>query len=163
MKFGIWHHFPEYESMYASSYGRIVLSDGVIRDGHLNGKYLTIVINDINSTRRYTLTVSRVIAASFFGRNDDLIVNHKDGNTINNKLDNLEYATQQYNVIHAYNTGLNKHVRRIRQFDLQGNFIKEYPSIAQAGRDNNCRASSISNVLGISGRTYKNYVWLYAN
>lgn len=33
-------------------------------------------------------------------------INHKDGNKLNNNLDNLEWCTQQYNLKHAMDTGL---------------------------------------------------------
>lgn len=37
---------------------------------------------------------------------EDLLINHKDGDKLNNDLTNLEWVTQSENTIHAYNTGL---------------------------------------------------------
>lgn len=39
---------------------------------------------------------------------DELEVNHKDGNKLNNNLDNLEWCTTSENQKHAFKTGLQK-------------------------------------------------------
>jgi hypothetical protein len=48
----------------------------------------------------------RLIASTFIGNIDGLTVNHKDGNTLNNTIENLEIVTQSKNNIHAIKTGL---------------------------------------------------------
>ena len=37
---------------------------------------------------------------------DNLVINHKDGNKLNNNLENLEWCTQAYNNAEAYRLGL---------------------------------------------------------
>ena len=37
---------------------------------------------------------------------DNLVINHKDGNKLNNNLENLEWCTQEYNNAEAYRLGL---------------------------------------------------------
>jgi hypothetical protein len=60
-----------------------------------NGKYLSKAIH-------------RLVAQTYIENIDNKpIVNHKDGNTMNNNVDNLEWCTHSENVLHAYNTGLN--------------------------------------------------------
>lgn len=65
----------------------------------------------------------------------DLQVNHIDGNTLNNCKDNVEWTTKSQNMQHAYDTGLNKKIRAIVQYDMQNNFIAEFESIAKAARE----------------------------
>lgn len=56
---------------------------------------------------RKNFSVHRLIAMAYFGTDDaDLVVNHKDGNKQNNRLDNLEFVTQKENVHHAIMIGL---------------------------------------------------------
>lgn len=51
--------------------------------------------------------VHRVIAETFIPNPNNLpCVNHKDGNKLNNSVDNLEWCTYSENTTHAYKTGL---------------------------------------------------------
>ena len=43
-------------------------------------------------------TVHRLVLASFTGLHDNLYVRHKDGNSVNNKLSNLEWGTHRENM-----------------------------------------------------------------
>lgn len=53
------------------------------------------------------LKVHRAVAETFLiNENDYPVINHKDGNKLNNNLENLEFCTYQYNTIHAYKNGL---------------------------------------------------------
>ena len=53
--------------------------------------------------------VHRIIAITFIPNPDNLPqINHKDGNKINNNIDNLEWCTRSYNLVHAYKNGLEK-------------------------------------------------------
>lgn len=71
----------------------------VFRCGHLNVK---ITIGGI-CVRHY---VHAIVAEAFIGpRPAKLVINHKDGNPANNKVDNLEYVTQKENVHHARKMG----------------------------------------------------------
>lgn len=68
----------------------------------------------------------RAMMEAFFGViPENLVVNHKDGNKLNNVLSNLEVVTVQYNTQHAYAMGLAKgrqgelhHSNKIDENDL---------------------------------------------
>ena len=57
-----------------------------------------------------TTRVHRLVAAAFLGPSD-LTVNHKDGNKLNNCVENLEYADRHEQLYHAYKLGLKKPLR----------------------------------------------------
>lgn len=55
------------------------------------------------------VTIHRVVAICYLDNPSNLpTVNHKDGNKLNNRVTNLEWATVQQNTQHAYDNGLAK-------------------------------------------------------
>ena len=64
---------------------------------------VTIWINGVSEK----IKVHRLVAETWLIRDEEqLEVNHKDGNKKNNTVSNLEWCTHQDNITHAYNTGL---------------------------------------------------------
>ena len=55
--------------------------------------------------RHTSLSVHRLVAELFVA-GDGFVVNHKDGNKLNNDAENLEWCTYRDNSIHAVSTGL---------------------------------------------------------
>ena len=59
--------------------------------------------------KKKTLKLHRVIANAFIPNpNKYPVINHIDGNPLNNTIENLEWCTQRANCQHAYDTGLHK-------------------------------------------------------
>lgn len=57
--------------------------------------------------KRYQPSVHSMVATAFLGpRPEGQQINHKDGDTLNPRLDNLEYVTPSENTQHAIKTGL---------------------------------------------------------
>lgn len=80
--------------------------------------------------------VHRLVAQAFIPNlNNKPVINHKDCNKENNRADNLEWCTQQENVKYSYDLG---HIKiptpkkPIIQYDLEGNFIKEWDCLLEA-------------------------------
>lgn len=65
---------------------------------------------------------------------DDLDVNHKDGNKLNARLDNLEWCTRQFNCDHAYRTGLRKDNRAIEVMHILTKEIESFYSLQECAR-----------------------------
>lgn len=72
--------------------------------------------------------MQRLICLAFHGLPSDskMVANHIDGNKRNNRAKNLEWVSQQLNVLHGYNTGLykNKGINRsAEEFNLNSDLI----------------------------------------
>jgi len=81
--------------------------------GQIKGKsaYIVITLYAYPGSKEKKIRLHRLLAEHFIPNPNDLsCVNHKDGNKLNNALDNLEWTTYSKNNKHAYKTGLKKPV-----------------------------------------------------
>jgi hypothetical protein len=144
---------------YVSNLGRFKNSSGTIM-----GNYK---INDSGYLRVYiynkTYALHRLIAMAFIENiyNKEQ-VNHKDGNKLNNSVENLEWVTNKENQIHKFKIGLgNNYTRKIVQYDLEMNKIKEFESIVDASKELDIGKTNISGVLINHRKTAGGFIFKY--
>ncbi len=168
----IWKDIPNYEGIYKiSNLGRLksfraynsftksyYYKEKIVK-GKIDSSGYVMVCLSKNGKYKYC-RIHRLVAEVFIDNpNNYPIINHKDENKKNNIVSNLEWCTYLYN-----NTYGNKNKRiskAIIQYDLEGNFIKEYSSINEAGRQNNIPHTSILYALKHTGGITHNYKWKY--
>lgn len=85
-------------------------------------------------------------------------VDHIDGNRSNNNLDNLRVVTQSENMKNAYRNGHAGQVR-VKQYDLDGNFIKEYNNIQEAANEVGVTQAAVKSAANRHG-TCKDFYWI---
>lgn len=144
----IWKDIPGYEGIYqASTLGRIRTAEGKTTSNkrHAVRRWKSRVLKgrgDYYSTgKRVSLwkdgkvkdcLVARLVALTFLGQpRESFTVNHKDGNRLNNRIENLEWLSLGDNIRHGFATGLypTKHVA------LERNGITlEFASMAKCDR-----------------------------
>jgi len=108
--------------------------------GSLNESgYLTITLNGADGVRRGYFN-HRLVAMAFIDTDKDineLQVNHKDFNKVNNHADNLEWVTPKENLTYSgYNdpdTGVKIKPIQVRCFDTKE--VRAYDSVADCSRD----------------------------
>ena len=108
----MWKDIKDYEDLYEISTegfirnkttGRILKPDNFTRKRGRKQVYLRITLSKNNIQKRYS--ISRLVASTFLeGESEE--VNHKDGDRLNNSLENLEWVTKEENLKHAMETGL---------------------------------------------------------
>lgn len=87
--------------------------------------------------KQYKIEVHRLVAIEFLENKKGLpLVNHKDGNKLNNNLENLEWSTSSQNTKHAHENGLisggGGHKTKIEQIDPKtNNIIKIWDSFGE--------------------------------
>lgn len=150
----------KYSNQFTSWYDEKILKPAIHERGYL---FVQLSINK-KILRRY---IHRLVAEAFIPNPENKkTVNHKDGNKKNNCVENLEWCTYLENNTHAYEKlgKLQKNKKgsiAVVQYDLKGNFIKEYPSIREAQRQTGINA--IDKVCkGIQNRSQAGgYKWKY--
>lgn len=111
----VWKDIEDYPNYQVSNFGQVKnkLTCKTLRPGLGGVGYLTVSL--YKNHKAITKNVHELVANAFLGkRPDGMTINHKDGNKVNNKLSNLEIVSYSKNLKHAYESGLNKHLRPVR-------------------------------------------------
>jgi hypothetical protein len=146
---------------FVSNLGRFKNSYGTIMENYKtndNGYIRVYIYNK-------TIALHRLVALTFLENSENKEqVNHKDGNKLNNSVDNLEFVTNKENQLHKFQMGLgNNFTRKIKQYDLNWNFIKEHESISSAAKELNISKGTIQCVLLRNRKTASGFIWRYSD
>lgn len=161
MKHTIWKNIPGYPNYEASDAGRVRKKDCVknLKEffyGDMKDPYLGVSIKRMDNTWM-SIQLHILICLAFHGvpPHPAYIVNHKDGNKLNPLPDNLEWATQSENVIHAYATKLNRCSQHIKVTDLRTGDVINLRSINHFAQHFNLTDSFNKGIM-----SYNNQPWL---
>lgn len=175
----IWKNIKEYEGIYqVSNLGRVKrigsyrnqtkewTSDRILKACRKDNDYLFVTLsqNGIPS-RKY---IHRLVAQAFIPNPEAKeTVNHIDLNRTNNDVSNLEWNTYKENNAHALaimkKNGKNKRnqtdSKPVMQFNLIGDFIREYPSTREVQRQTGIYG--VEKVCNGQRKTAGGFIWVY--
>lgn len=119
-----------------------------------------------------TRTIHRLVAETFIENpNNYTVINHKDCNKKNNNVNNLEWCTQKHNVRESFKNGLQKapkgkestSSKKVKQYDLEGNFIRIWDCTMDIQRKLGIANQYISACCLGKKETSHGYIWRYVN
>lgn len=166
-----WRPIKGYEGLYeVSDLGRVKgLRKGTILQGlpRRHG-YLAVFLYKKGEPRKQE-SIHRLVAEAFCEKpNGKTEVNHINEDKTDNRACNLEWITHQDNARHgtAVQRRVAKQINGVRstpiaQYTLDGKYIKTYPSIAQAYRDNGFAQANIHKALNGQYKQAYGYKWQY--
>lgn len=126
------------------------------------GYYLVTLISDTGVRRNWF--IHRLLAINFIPNPDNKpVVNHKDADKTNNRLENLEWVTQKENARHAADLGLyNSPTKEVVAVDMvTKEIVKVYASIREATKDTGAFGSNIKKVAEGKRKHAGGFLWEY--
>lgn len=188
----IWKPIQNYEKFYEiSNYGRIKTKERIVRNNNgfmtrkprilkpvLNSKgYCRIMLTDEHKNKKRYF-VHRLVAQHFLKPVDGAnVVNHKDFNIKNNKVENLEWTTFKENMQYSFKRGrFDKAIKNFKaRLKIQNEKLKKsvigislksgekikfhfLNDVKKAGFQPSC----VCDVCKGKRKTHLGYVWMYA-
>lgn len=163
----IWMEIPyeEFEKVFVFNKGRVKHEMEMRKPtkGYLHCDYWEVGLTDKLTRKIKAKRVHRLIISTFKGKQDDMQVNHIDGNPDNNNIENLEYVTQQENVLHAIKIGLkdltNVKTRKIKVIYHEQEIIFE--SMKSASKQYGISSEIMCQICSTKKKQYPNIKFEY--
>lgn len=159
----IWKDIEDYKGLYqVSNLGRVkslnykrtgkekILKNSKNSDGYF-------IVNLCKNGEQKYYKVHRLVAQSFIPNPKNLpIINHKSEDKTDNRFENLEWCTNQYNVEYSL-------AKPILQFDKKMNYIKKWSSAREIQRELGFKNENISSCCRGKIKSAYRYKWGFEN
>lgn len=131
------------------------IQERILKCSYDKDKYLIVSLH--KDKVLFWKRVHQIMGYTFLGNDGTLVVNHKDLNKQNPRLDNLELCTEYENRQHAKNNGAVRKGKKIK--DIKAGFIyNDYKDMQKALKIKHSKFQSI-----MYGRKEKRYIFIDDN
>ena len=164
----IWKPIKDFENLYEiSNLGRIKSlyfnKEKILKPRLTLDNYYQIDL--CKNKKIYKKYIHRLVAEAFIPNPNNLpIINHIDENSKNNVISNLEWCDSKYN--NNYGNCKNKiseaNSIKINQYDLNGNFVKQWLGINNASRCLKINKGNICMCCKGKRNNAGGYIWRYS-
>lgn len=183
----VWKDIENYHNYQISTFGNVKSKERYTNTGIKNQKkclrkekilkqqidkkgYHYVRLYNDNGWKYFKVHI--LVAKTFIKNvNNEPTVDHIDRDKNNNNVNNLRwcsYKEQENNKNKTYlvenmrelgKKGYPNRAKKVKQYSLDGNFIKEYKSSREASKINNISETSISNCIKNYSKSAGGYVW----
>lgn len=166
----VWKDIQGYEGLYQiSNKGRVknFKTNRILTVHQQPNGYSYITLHKEGKPK--TFRIHRLVAQAFIPNPNNLpCINHKNEIKTDNRVENLEFCTNKYNS--NYGTAKERATKKringkksfeVLQFDLKGNFIKEWQSTMEVERATGFYNNNISKCCRGGYKQAYGYIWKY--
>ncbi len=193
-----WIEIPEVEGSYlVSNFGRIKSLSRLIYKGrktsysqeyivaqnlyaryneHTKEYIFSLAVGLRYEQNRFNFLINRLVYERFIGikeeiESDKIIIVHKDGDKVNNRIDNLEINDRTNLYYELVKKGRRLRKRNmpekaynqigVNQYDLQGNLLQHFSSVSEAAKSMRIKVPDLKMVLINKEKQIKGFVFRY--
>ena len=154
--------FPNY---LISNYGRVrnIKSNRLLKPSIACG-YYKVRLSDKGKASDFI--IHRLVYELFSNKTipESYIIDHIDGNKLNNYIENLRCISNSENVLAAlYETKTNNTAKKVDQYTKEGKYIQSFRSTRHAAEQLGLDASTISKVCRGQNKTHGNFIFKYSD
>lgn len=156
-----WRDIEGFDMYEVNAQGQVRRKAQILKPGSIPTGHLTVGLCR-GKGKPKSMYVHRLVALAFLENPDEKpLVNHKNGNPKDNRLENLEWATYSENIAHGYRSNGRRtpHELKVIAVDDDGELVMSFRSGADAAKLLGVTTNAIWSAVNRNGKC-AGYRWI---